>query len=65
MLNSLLFIHRTGPTFWQLKQFSQYTHNRCTFEYPIWGNLCGPSLDCTANLQLTTKQFSQYIHITC
>ena len=32
--------------------FFQILHNRCTFEYQSWANLCGSSLDCTANLQL-------------
>ena len=30
----------------------QSRHNRCTFEYPNWANLCGPRLNCTANLQI-------------
>ena len=29
-----------------------FTHNWCTFKYPSWANICGPSLDCTANLQI-------------
>jgi len=29
---------------------------KITFEYPSWDNLCGPSLDCTANLQLIKRQ---------
>ena len=32
--------------------FFQIMHNRCTFKYQSWANLCGSSLDCTANLQL-------------
>ena len=30
----------------------------CTFEYPSWANLCSPTLDCTANLQLVEQQRS-------
>ena len=32
-------------------KYCLHVHNRCTCEYPSWTNLCGPSLDCTANLQ--------------
>ena len=32
------------------------THNWCTFQYPSWVNLSGPSLDCTANLQLLKRR---------
>ena len=30
--------------------------SRCTFEYLNWSNLCGPSLYCTANLQLLKRK---------
>ena len=36
--------------------FSFLTPQRCTFEYLNWSNLCGPSLYCTANLQLLKRQ---------
>ena len=29
-----------------------HTNNQCKFEYPSWANLSGPSLGCTAYLQL-------------
>ena len=35
-----------------------FTSHRCTFEYPSWVNLCSPTLDCTANLQLLKRQRS-------
>ena len=30
----------------------------CTFEYPRWANLCSPTFDCTANLQLLKRKRS-------
>ena len=37
-------------------QIPYHTHNRSTFEYSSWANLCSPSLECTVNLRLLKRQ---------
>ena len=44
---------------------TQFTLHRCTFEYPSWVNLCGPTLDCTANIQILKQQRSVNSHVWC
>ena len=54
----ILFWIRSREMFSFLLQFWDIylSHNRCTFEYPSRANLCGPSLNCAANLQFQNRQ---------